>query len=209
MDANVLAKTNDGLPLGLSTRIIVLVFVGLILLLGSVERANLVDPIPLALTVGSAAIGLGGGAWLSFKIRPPSYMGTLRRTLAHVAIPIFAAFMATFLARVGVEAAAFAGLRPTGRPIEAQVTSKYRQRIGPTVAEVSFGPGTRTVDIPVSAELYGRLEPWRQPGRDCLDLTVELGRWGLRRAMLPRRFLDDPIGVDHYEQCKAIASVPN
>jgi hypothetical protein len=154
------------------------------------------------MTVVIAAIGFGGGLWLCLRMRFPSYMGGFRRALGRLAMPIFCALIATFFARVAVEHAAFVGLRPVEAPVEAQVLSAGLERNGGQFASVSFGPRTRSVDVEISPELYDRLDPIRAPGRDCMILSVETGRFGLRRTMLPRRWFDKPIGVDHYKTCQ-------
>jgi hypothetical protein len=121
--------------------------------------------------------------------------------MAHIGTPIFALAIGTFLARTSVEAASFVGLSPLSTPTEAVVVGLGSQKWGQHSATVSFGPGTRKVDVEVTPDLYYRLEPYRAPGRDCLELTTETGRWGFRRTMLPRRFFDDPISASQYVQC--------
>jgi hypothetical protein len=121
--------------------------------------------------------------------------------MAHIGAPIFALFMGTFLARTIVEAAAFARLSPVSIPAEAVVTGKSSGKWGQYSATVSFGSATRDVHVEITTDLYDRLEPYRAPGRDCLELSMETGRWGIRRTMLPRRFFDRPIGADHLVQC--------
>ena len=136
-------------------------------------------------------------------MRFPSYMGAFRRTMGRLAAPIFGAVIGTFFARAAVEAFDFAGLNPPEMPVAAHVDSAGLERAGGQFAEVSFGPGTRSIYVEISSDLYNHLDPIRAPGRDCIVLSVQIGRFGLRRTMLPRRFLDDPIGQDHYRRCRA------
>lgn len=188
-------------PLSRAVGIGLLLVIALVLVLDLGERANLVDPIPLPITLASGAAFFAAGVWLSLKLRPPAYYGPVSRAMARIAAPIFALAIGTFLARTAVEAAAFAGLHPVGTPSEALVTGKGSQKWGQHSVTVSFGPAARDIDVEVAADLFDRLEPYRAPGRDCLTLSIETGRWGIRRTMLPRRFFDEPVGADQYVQC--------
>jgi hypothetical protein len=201
MDALSSATTSTAKPLTGAVRIILVVTVLLVLAVDLGERANLVDPIPLALSFASGAVFFAAGVWLSFRLSPPSYYGAVRRVMAHVGAPLFALFIGTFLARTAVEAAAFVDLNPSSTPSEALVVGKSSGKWGQHTATVSFGPATRDIDVEITTDLYDRLEPYRAPGRDCLALSTEMGRWSIRRTMLPRRFFDDPISADHYVQC--------
>ena len=165
------------------------------------ERATLVDPIAPEITIASVAVSVAAGVWLGLNVKPPAYMGQLRRTIAQIGLPIIFAVAGSFLARVAVETVAFAGLKPSDGPITAFVTNKASGKWGQRSAFVSFGLGTREVEIPITSALDDQLQPWRAPGRDCLSLTVETGRWGIRRTMLPRKFFDDPYDTDRYRPC--------
>jgi hypothetical protein len=201
MDATVQHNSVDA-PMSKSARIALLGVLLLFVVLLLVDRASLVDPIPLPMTIVSAAIGFGGGLWLCLRMPFPSYMGGFRRALARLTLPVFCALIATFFTRVAVEHAAFVGLRPAETLVEAQVLSAGQERNGGQFATVTFGPGTRSVDVEISSELYDRLDPVRVPGRDCMILSAESGRFGLRRTMLPRLWFDKPIGIDHYKACQ-------
>jgi hypothetical protein len=202
MDALASATTNKAKPLNRAVVFALVAVVLLVLVIDLGERANLVDPIPFSLTFASGAAFFAVGVWLSFRLRPPAYYGPVRRVMAHISAPIFAFFIGTFLARTAAEAAAFAGLSPIDTPSEAIVVGKSSGKWGQYNATVSFGPTTRDVHVEITTDLYDRLEPYRAPGRDCLELSTQKGRWSMRRTMLPRRFFDDPIGADHYVQCQ-------
>ena len=201
MDATVQTTTPDR-RLARTTRILVFVAIAIVFALGAGLRATLVDPIPLPMTFFAGAAGFGAGCWLIVKLmKIPSSQDRWKRTLGLIAMPIFGLLIGTFLARVAVEAVAFAGLDPPETPIQAHVENGGLGRYGGQYAEVSFGPGTRSVYVEISSDLYDQLDPTRAPGRDCIVLAVQTGRLGLRRTMLPRRFFDDPIGEDHYRRC--------
>jgi hypothetical protein len=202
MDAAVRDKVDVGAPISRGARVALLGIVLIVVALSLIDPASLVDPIPPPLTVMSAAAGLAGGIWLSLRMRFPSYMGAIRRALGRMAAPIFGAMIATFFARVGVEAAGFVGLNPAETHIQAHVLSRGLERSGGQFAQVYFGPGTRSVYVEISSDLYDQLDPIRAPGRDCIVLSIQTGRFGLRRTMLPRRFFEDPIGEDHYRRCR-------
>jgi len=106
MDALATAPTDTAEPLSRTVRALIVGVVVLVLALDLGERATLVDPIPLPLTFASGAAFFAAGVWLSFRLRPPTYYGPVRRLMAHIGAPIFALFMGTFLARTIVEAAA-------------------------------------------------------------------------------------------------------
>lgn len=201
MDATVHDTPVVEPPISRGARIALLGVVLAAVLIELFDRASLVDPLPLPVTVASAGIGLAAGSWLSLRMSFPAYVGAFRRTLARIGAPIFGAVLGTFFARVVIEAAVFAGLNPPAKAVVARVDSASPERAGGQFAEVSFGPGTRSVYVEISPDLYDQLDPVRAPGRDCIVLGVETGRLGFRRTKLPRRFLDDPIGKDRYRRC--------
>lgn len=200
MDASASTTTNRARRLGFAVWGVIIL---LELALDLAGRANLVDRIPAAITFTSGAASFAAGVWLSFGLQPPpaSFGDSVRQTVVRLGMPLFAMFTGTFLARTAVEAAAFAGMSPTRTPSEAFVINEYRSKWGELSAGVSFGPGKREVDVEITPDLFYRLEPYRAPGRDCLVLSTETGRWGVRRSMLPRRLFDDRIGVDRYVKC--------
>ncbi len=200
MNAVVHDERDARAPISRGARIALLGVVLLAILVELLDRATLVDPIPLPLTFVSAAIGFAGGIWLGLRMRFPSYMGGFRRVLGRLTTPIFGAIIATFFVRVVVERAAFVGLRPTETFAEARVESAGLERNGGQFALVSFGPRTRSVYVEISPELFDRLEPFRASRHDCIMLPVQQGRFGVRRTMLPRRWFDKPIGEDHYKR---------
>ncbi len=183
-------------PISRGAGVALLGLVLLATLIELLERATLVDLIPLPLTLVSASIGFVGGVWLALRMRFPSYMGEFRRGLGRTAVPIFGAILATFFVRVAVERVAFVGLNPTPTLLEAHIESAGQERNGGQFASVSFGPGTRSVDVEISPELFDQLLPFRASRQDCMMLPVQEGRFGLRRTMLPRRWFDKPIGED-------------
>ena len=200
MDAIVQEERGVRAPISRGAGVALLGVALLATLIELLDRATLVDPIPLPLTFASAAIGFAGGIWLALGMRFPSYIGGFRRALGRITMPIFGAIVATFFVRVAVERVAFVGLSPTETLVEAHVESAGQERNGGQFASVSFGPGTRSVNVEISPELFDQLLPFRASRQDCIMLSVQEGRFGLRRTMLPRRWFDKPISEDHYRK---------
>jgi hypothetical protein len=166
------------------------------------KRSTLVDPIDprLRFLCGSAFFGLG--AWWSWRLsKLKSAQPGWTRMAGLLAIPIFAIFIGTYFARAAVGFVAFAGLNPPVTTEEAHVTDFRYGRYGGYFATASLGPGAREFEMKISSELYDALDPWRQPGRDCIVIRVQTGRAGIRRTMLPNLLFDEPISLDHYRNC--------
>jgi hypothetical protein len=165
------------------------------LLMGIFKDSSLIDPIPLPLTLIAAPVGFGFGAWVSGRI--------IRRNagnlVAIIAMPILALLFATFLARTTYEELKFRGAQTTSAMEMAKVLSKDSK--WKRSAVVTFGNNTRDISVPINTQLYSSLEPWRKPGRDCLQLRVQTGRDGVRRVISPN-LLASPLDLDHYQRCK-------
>ena len=124
---------------------------------------------------------------------------TGRSVLVIIVLPFLALFFATFLVRLAYEETKFRGAQTTSAFEKANViskSSKWRRS-----ARVNFGYSTRDIYVPINRQAHSRLEPWREPGRDCLVLQVQTGRDGVRRAIVPV-FLEPPVGIDSYRLCE-------
>jgi hypothetical protein len=165
------------------------------------QRANLVDPSPVWTTGLGAVVGFSIGAWLSVRVyRNAGENLSRRQMLGLFALPLLAIFFGTFSARFLFEAAAFGGI--DGPSVNALGTVASKDTKWQNKATISLGPNGRHVQVRTAPELYSTLEPWRSPGRDCLKLTIETGRWGVRRVILPN-YLDRAWGLEHYQPCPA------
>lgn len=166
------------------------------------QRMVLVDPPPIIVPIGFAIAGLVLGIWgsRSFnRARPDRQTGRDRLTL--VAIPLLAAFAGSYLAYFALATIAFDSDHSTRLDVVAQVVGKDNGRKGPRSAKVRLGPESREISIPVDSALYGKLDPYRSPGRDCLLLRIERSRSGVRRAIIPNLTLDKAWGVERYRRC--------
>lgn len=175
----------------------------LALLVAWLQRAALVDPLPLPLTLGSGAVGVCAGAWLVWNIRGAMNDQRLsRRVCTMIGMPLFGAAIALVFTQSIVVSYEFTGVDPTTREQLAQILYKRHTRFFAYTALVSFGPGTHALWVNITPELFWRLRfPFR--GADCLVLPVQVGRNGWRRILLPRAFIDNPIDSRRYRFCSA------
>lgn len=154
------------------------------------HRSALVTSIPYVWTLTGIIIGLAFGGCCSWVIAELGPMDG--KEFGHLfticLLPIFGAFLGTFGARTVFEATSFWGYQSEKAEMLAEVKSIGSKR-GYT-AEIEAYPGARNIWVDVDSDLYSRLDPYRQPGRDCLLLPVEIGRNGVRRFVIPARFFD-------------------
>lgn len=179
---------------------ILLVIVGWLLCL-LLQRASLIDHIPIWATLTGSTMGAGFAAYLSYRVFTKGGSALTGRSLATLALlPIFGIFLGTYIARTVWEGVAFTGVDTQTVALPAKVTSidtKWRDK-----ATVIVGAESREIQVRVSNELFARLEPWRAPGRDCLILPIETGRFGARRVILPN-YLEESWGLEHYASCNS------
>lgn len=173
--------------------------IAVLLFAGFFQRTALVDHIPVWATALGAMSGCALGSWLSFRIyRKGPRQATARMVLALVGLPICGIFLGTYVARSAVETAAFAGVRTTSSEVLGGVVdkdTKWKDKAG-----VLIGTGGREIDVRVTPDVYSSLEPWRAPGRDCLRVPIETGRWGYRRAIVPN-YLDHAWDTERFQMC--------
>jgi hypothetical protein len=169
------------------------------------QRATLVDQLPIGVTVLSGFGGLAFGLWMSLRLSTmPSTQSETRRIIGLTAIPIFSIFIGTYLARTAAAELAFVGYNPAIQVVEATVTDFRRGSKWPgQYASFKVDHNSREIEVKVTPELHDSLDPWRSPGRDCLMIQVQRGRGGLRRTVLPNLSFDEPLGVEHYRRCSS------
>lgn len=161
------------------------------------KRWSLIDQlVPLA--VISGAIAFAWGIWLSLQLNLTGRVQDNRRVFVHILIAMFLGLSGIILVRDAVEALAFVGLDPRPTMTNGVVVDHYTLRRSGRRASVSLGPGTR-VHVQITPELYALLDK-SPPNGACLTIAVETGRWGLRRALVPRP-ADPPYGLDQYVPC--------
>lgn len=168
------------------------------------QRTTLVDPIDYRVTFLSGVTFFGVAAWWSLRLSDvDTGQPEWKKTLGRLVLPVLAIFVGTYLARAAVGVVAFAGVHTPFSPVKAHVTDFRSGKYGAHYATVSLGPDTREFEIKVSSELFQALDPWRQPGRDCIVLGIQKGRGGIRRTLSPNLSFDAPVGIDHYRVCDA------
>jgi hypothetical protein len=163
---------------------------------------QLVERMPRAITLLSGALGLALGCLIVAKIGKTSVVHGVRGYLGVIALPVMTMLVSTYYARLGFELAEFAGFDAKASSIMMRVDSRGSGRSGGPWAYVQPPEPARQLQIKITDALYDRLDPIRQPGRDCLILPVEIGRSGYHRAILPAVF-DKGIDVDRLVACDA------
>ena len=180
----------------------VILVLAILFSLAFVQRATLLDRMPWPITAFSVIFGLVLGAWSGDTLsRSPRLKDDWRRLLLIFGIPIAAIVAATFLARSIISFSAFAAFEPQQSTILGKVDDIRHSRGGTLHASLNFGPQFRDTEIKVTDGLYDTLEPHRFPGRDCILLRMETGRWGYRRVRMPNLVTDEPVGRGNYIRC--------
>lgn len=174
------------------------------------QRGNLCDPLPWQITLPAGLIGAVMGLLAAVQISG----GIPRRkvtwlVVAAVGLPLLGIGAGTLLARSIALQAAFAGITPVQETVLMPVKDadsfrrgrRYSRRKAYSVT-VSLPDGAREFSIPASKALFEAVGPSPEPGRHCIRMTVEEGRWGLRRAIGRNRF-DRPLDTDALAPCKS------
>lgn len=177
------------------------VIVGAVLLAVLTDPDSLVERVPIPYAVATGVLGFGGGLYAVVQIDPPLEKRGWRGYLAIIAFPFIALFLASLLGRRAFETVPFVGFAPLQMTVEAPIVSMMSGRSGPH-AEVKIDPASREIRVSVSHDLYARLDAYRQPGRDCLTLTVQTGRFGVQRALVPAP-LGGGLGPEQLHPCPA------
>ncbi len=114
--------------------------------------------------------------------------------------------LGTYYARLAYELVSFRGGVAIPSLLEFSVigfeTDRYQ--LLPRV-NVRLNPKAREITLKVDRELENSVEPYRQPGLDCLLLTVETATNGTRRVVVPN-FFDSGIRRDRLEVCSGYKS---
>jgi hypothetical protein len=195
---------NETMPTdGLSgrSRVMLLTALAAVFIPVFLKKGTLEENIPWWLIGIGVLVGLAAGLGLCaviFKSGAKPFERT-RSGLGMIAAPIFGAVLGSYYARVGFEYWHFAFYQPQKRIVLALITEASNGRGGP-FAHAATSPVGRDMMIDISGDLLDHLDPIRQPGRDCLWLSEEVGREGVRRVILPNKF-DQGLGLDHLRRC--------
>ncbi|UKK85660.1 hypothetical protein L7H23_06010 [Sphingopyxis sp. BSN-002] len=164
----------------------------------------LVDPPPDILRAAAAAVGLTFGilAARSLMSRPNLEVG-LRQILAFIVLPLLAATAGSYYARLAYEMAMFVGREPVSYSqwvVVKGIDGAGRRSLNYSATVLPLD-GSREITVPIDEDLYFELEPYREPGRDCLILEGETSSSGIRRVHVPTKLLDTLIGMRQYRPC--------
>lgn len=207
MDGRVEAPELQGLRRAYRFRLGVFLGVGaLVVGLETFQRANLADHIPTPLTIIGVILGYLLGLWvaLAFYDLTEGMTRSPRQKIAMIAFPFLCLFMGTFLARALFLQAAFVGLNPVTATSEVRVVSRAtrcgRTLLGHCRVNVKLASGSREFRLLVSPDLYRAIGPGRSINNPCLQLGVQIGRWGYRQV-IARNYFDEPLGLSSRRDC--------
>ncbi|MBY0342459.1 MAG: hypothetical protein K2Q29_01260 [Sphingomonadales bacterium] len=173
------------------------------------QRGNLCDPLPWQITLPSGLIGAEFGLLASVQISeliPRRKLTWL--VVTAVGLPLLGMGSGTLLARSIALQAAFAGITPKQKAVLMPIKDADSHRRGRRYSRsrsysitISLPDGAREFSLRATKTLYAEVGPSPEPGKHCIRMTVEEGRWGLRRAIGPNR-LDGPLSLDALVPCK-------
>ncbi len=175
------------------------------------QRGNLADPMPFALTLlgalGGAALGYFAAA-ISASSEANANVKGYRKALVIATLPLFGLFAGTLVTRSLFLQAAFAGLetKPEITSLKVEEADWQRKRRFSDVTYryiVSLPDGGRSFRVLVDQALYEKVGRRKPPAMvHCIRLPVETGRWGIRRVIAPN-YNDMPLGVEIYHPCSS------
>jgi hypothetical protein len=146
----------------------------LLLVTNLIHGDELVDHVPLPYEIAWGAFGLAGGLYSTVKMQDRLKERGWRGYAAVLVLPVLAVAIGTYVGRLVYESIGFAGETPIETSVEAPIINMSSGRSG-LHATVMIGPGSREISASVTGQLYGQLDAYRHPGRDCLVLTVQRG----------------------------------
>jgi len=176
--------------------------ISIIVILGALITINadgLVERVPLPYAITTSALGAGSGLYGVLRITPRLERQGWRGVVAMFVLPLFALFIGSWVGRYVYEVIAFVGVTPSEKAVLAPIVDMTSGRSGPR-AIVKIDPASRELRVSVTHDLYAQLDTYRYPGRDCLILMVQTGRFGVRRALIPSLFSAD-VGLEKLRPC--------
>ncbi|MBN8845916.1 MAG: hypothetical protein J0H88_21975 [Sphingomonadales bacterium] len=179
-------------------------FLTVVVLNLAIHDRALVDPIPWIFRGIGVLAGLAFGMMASIGLarRPNKNFGA-KEIITCVGLLGFAAVTGSYYARFAYETFSFLGQTPTSYSQWVVVEQKDGPRRRSLAYSATITPidGGREISVPIDEELYDRLEPYREPGRDCLVLDGESTPQGVRRVRVPTKLFDTLVGVRQYRPC--------
>jgi hypothetical protein len=165
------------------------------------DRANLGDPMPLALTV----IVSGCGMLLAYLIAAetvalhPAKKG-IRLVLSGLIVALLGAISAVFVTQSLVLRIAFIGIPSKPELTAVEVEDRRLDKGSNYLVEVRLPGAKRHFPISVSKAVFQKVGPKVVPGEHCVQLPVETGHWGIRRVWAPNDY-DTPLALSDYRPC--------
>lgn len=147
-----------------------------------------------------AGAGLGLWVFLLFDKHMAEPKG-FREAMGRFLFPVITLLAAWYSAMLSYEYAHFAAADTTTKAVTVEVTDLNRPNYFGHTANFILDGRSRSVRADITRDLYYRLDPNRHPGRDCLRVTVETGRNGVERYLLPARVLDPGLGAESWVDC--------
>ena len=172
------------------------------------HRSALVEHIIPTWRFTGILVGIIFGCWIVYwyTLQPKAKLYDWRIFLGFFMLPCFGAATGSYAARTIYEFKAFYGYHTAPAQLSLMVKSiSSRHGLTANVTALQILDGVkvegRVVKVEIDETLYANLEPYRQPGRDCLSLPAQIGRNGVRRLILPAAWFDEPIGIGHLSRC--------
>jgi len=172
----------------------------LIAIIAYTDGGDLVDHVPLIYAI--IWLLLGVYSWLRVCIwihrvkdsASVNYVGSF-------SLLVIVLLLAPSMGRQLYQIIGFAGVEPLEIQSTGSIVGMSAGKSG-LRAIVKMSPDSREIWVGVTSDLFDRLDAVRYPGRDCLKMTVQTGRFGIRRAVVPRHF-GHQIDLDQLESCPA------
>ena len=167
------------------------------------DRYALIDPPPLLWgafgIIFGALIGIRASYLLSLSSDRQG-LSLFRRTAAIISAPLLLAGAGYSSALKIYEVMHFAFYEPELTTIVATVRRKNWTKLGIAQATVVPNGGSREITVDVARDLWTELNPYRAPGHDCLVFTVQVGRGGVRRIVVPN-VIDERVTWNSWAEC--------
>jgi hypothetical protein len=165
------------------------------------DRANLGDPLPLALM----AIVSGCGMLFAYLVAAetvalhPAKKG-IRLVLSGFIVALLCAMSAVVVTQSLVLRIAFIGISSKPELTAVEVEDRRLNKRSNRFLEVRLPGARRDFPIPVSEAVFQKVGPKVVPGEHCILLPVETGRWAIRRVWAPNDY-DTPLALSDYRPC--------
>lgn len=179
--------------------VLILVSAAVLLITRATHGNELVDDLPYPFLAIAWTLGLAIGLLFVFRARAHFAAQVWRGYIAFIAAPVFSVLGASYVARLAYEAIGFVGKSPTEIRRFVPIVNMSSGK-GGTNAVVKIDPTSREIWVRVTSATYDRMDAFRHPYRDCLDLVIQTGRYGIRRMVLPNWF-EDAVNFDHFSAC--------